>query len=145
MGSIILSFKRDSSEEKKMSRKSFTFVLICLTALFTSGLALKCMACTDLSIPCEENQNGTSIECPSGQVCARLECAFPGVGNTTNKGCAPPLDSGNACAEREMGDATCLACTCETENCNWDTINYATKAQISTITITAVIFLYILS
>merc|ERR1711971_427521 len=127
MGSIIVSFKRDSYEEKKMSRKSFTFVLICLTALFTSGMALKCMDCTQGLAPiCEENENGTSTECPFGQVCGRAECEWPGVGNTIQKGCAPPLGSGNACVDMENEEFSCHLCTCETENCNWDTINYAT-------------------
>merc|ERR1711997_309068 len=137
MGIIILFSKQETSKKKKMSRVSLFLVLVCFTAWFSSGSAIDCLVCTGGSFEtqCGENESGTSQTCQEeGAKCGKAECEINGQ-TVISRGCAP-ADTEDGCKT----DDDCTACACNSDNCN-----YATKAEISAISVLAVIFVSMLT
>merc|ERR1712205_246698 len=54
---------------------SLLFLAICLAALVTSGVALRCIQCSGSNGLCGEDEEGTSGVCPSNTIaCVKGQC-----------------------------------------------------------------------
>merc|ERR1711971_819576 len=129
-------------KKKKMSRVSLFLVLVCFTAWFSSGSARDCLVCTGGLHPgwCGENESGTSKTCPEdGAKCGKADCEVDGQ-TVIIRDCALAIAPDEDTCVEVNGENSCHQCTCNSDNCN-----YATKAQISAISILAVIFVSMLT
>lgn len=112
------------------------FSLIYLTALFTSGFALKCLVCRgDSNNYCKEGQKGEIEECNreiEDPVCAEMEGKKPGKTHIVRYGCFGLSDAKrkankyditisqkNECQSAMERGETITLCTCDNEDsCN---------------------------
>merc|ERR1712008_47866 len=127
-------------ESCKMSKFVLPILTIYLTALFSSGVALSCIQCSEYpGGTCGLTEEGTSVDCPAG-ICTLIKCSSNVELNTITKLCGKPECASEVYAKNSnltsktsvlMTVIDCNVHFCDGDDCNAD--NGSTMNHISMI------------
>merc|ERR1739838_252765 len=148
MGSSVYLFNQ-SKKVVKCQKYHCIFLAICLAALVTSGVALKCIQCSGSNGLCGEDEEGTSGVCPSNTIaCVKGQCetllfrycGVPALEPTENSIDIMFDTKLDECRDDSYNGEDCTVCACDTDDCNG-----ASMTQISTIGFIGVVLLSFLN